>query len=294
MQKRTASHSESGKFASLRIRNSYYFLLLVLTLFLLNGCQQNSTSLSTTTPTVDVQKTNRERGEQIIAENLKREAAPYRKSRVRLTVTSEKEPTQIYVLAISRKHTEAETRTLTEIIEPKEDQDLATLTVEQKGKPTVSIAYVSSTNKFRESGTGKIFFGGLTAQELLGEWHKYDSRLLLEKELGGVKTLEVESTLKPDADSVIQRYVSVFRADNYLPIELRLFGSDGKPLRLFQIKETRPIEGRNVVWRTEIENYVYKTKVIIETLEMSFPAKLPDSYFEKDYLKSRAASKQNF
>ena len=42
-----------------------------------------------------------------------------------------------------------------------------------------------------------MFFGGLTAQELLGEWDKYDYSLVDEKELGGVKVYEVEGTLKP-------------------------------------------------------------------------------------------------
>lgn len=271
---------------SLKLVKLYYFLLVLYLLLILISCTQNRTSQVTNSPIIEVTQNNRERGEQIIAENLKREAAPYRKSRVRLTITSEKDPTQVYVLEIWRKQTNEGALTLTKVIEPKEDQDLATLTVEQKDKPTINITYIPSSNKFRESGTDKIFFGGLTAQELLGEWNKYDSRLLSEKESNGVKLLEVESMLKPDADSVIKRYISLFRADNYLPVELQLFSTENKPLRRFQITETRTIENRKVVWRTEIQNYIYKTKVLIEVLELSFPAKIADNYFEKDYLKS--------
>ena len=67
-----------------------------------------------------------------------------------------------------------------------------------------------------------MFFGGLTAQELLGEWDKYDYQLLSEKDLNGVKVYEVEGNLKSPGYSIIARSVTLFRADNYLPAEMHL------------------------------------------------------------------------
>ena len=49
----------------------------------------------------------RERGKQIVAEYLKRDAAPYRKNRVRLTIASASEPLKVYELEIWRKQTAA-------------------------------------------------------------------------------------------------------------------------------------------------------------------------------------------
>lgn len=263
--------------------------LAISLLLILTGCNRKNTSGDTSSPPVGQLQDSPDRGELIIAEHLKRTAAPFRKSLVKLTVTSEKDPTQTYLLAISRKQTGDETLTLTEVVEPKEDQDLATLTVEQKDKPTVNITYIASSKKFRESGTGKSFFGGVTAQELLGEWHKYKTRLVSEQVVDGAKMFELESKLRENEDSAILRYHSLFRADNFLPYEMKLYGSDDKLLRRFAITKTRSIEGRQEIWRTEIENYIFRTKILLEVLEVSFPARIPDKIFDREYLKSKSA-----
>ena len=232
-----------------------------------------------------------ERGAQIVAEYLKRDAAPYRKNRVRLTIASESEPLQVYELEIWRKQTAAETLTLTHVVQPADESDLAALSVERKGEPTINVTYVSSTDQFRETGTNKMFFGGLTAQELLGEWDKYDYTLVAEKDLDGVKVYEVEGTLKPTADSMIARTRTLFRADTYLPAEMHLFNSDGKELRTFRVKEFRNVAGREAVWLTEIENHVRPTKVTIETLSLDWPEKADDAMFTRDRLKQLALRK---
>ena len=263
--------------------------LAVGLLLLTAGCIQNRGVTDADSPKNDVKsESSKQRGEQIVGEYLKRDFAPFRKSRVRLTVNASPEPTKTYVLDVWRRQKEDETRTLTQIVEPKEESDLASLTIEQNGKPTVNVSYVASSGQFRETGTNKIFFGGLTAQELLGEWQKYESRLLSEREKDGAKVFEVESVLKSNADSVIKRIVTLFRADDYLPVELRLFDAQNKELRTFQVTEIREIEGRKVVWRTEIENHVYKSKILIEFLSMSFAERIPDEVFEREYLKKIA------
>ncbi|MGH9928679.1 MAG: outer membrane lipoprotein-sorting protein [Pyrinomonadaceae bacterium] len=254
-------------------------VLLLLGLCGFSGCKRETPAGR------DYATMRHERGTQVVAEYLKRDAAPYRKHRVRLTITSTSEPLKVYELEIWRKQTEAETLTLTHIVQPADESDLAALSVERKGQPTINVTYVSSADQFRETGTNKMFFGGLTAQELLGEWDKYDYTLVDEKDLNGVKVYEVEGTLKPAGESVIARTRTLFRADTYLPTEIHLFDSGGEEVRTFQVKTYRNFAGREAVWLTEIENHVRPTKVTIETLSLDFPEKADDAMFTRDRLK---------
>jgi hypothetical protein len=254
-------------------------LLVLLSLAAWSGCKRETPAGR------DFVAAHQERGRQVVAEYLKRDAAPYRKYRVRMTITSATEPLKVYELEIWRKQTGAETLTQTHVVQPGDESDLAALSIERKGEPTTNVTYVSSMDEFRETGTNKMFFGGLTAQELLGEWEKYDYSLVEEKELGGVKVYEVEGTLKPGTESVIARTRTLFRADTYLPAEMHLFDSDGKEVRTFQVKTYRNVGGRDVIWLTEIENHLRPTKITIETLGLDFPEKADDAIFTRDRLK---------
>jgi hypothetical protein len=227
----------------------------------------------------------RQRGAEVVAEYLKRDAAPYRKNRVRMTISAPSEPVKVYELEIWRKQAPEETLTLTHIVQPADESDLAALSIERKGQPAVNVTYVSSTGEFRETGTNKMFFGGLTAQELLGEWDKYDYQLLSEKDLNGVKFYEVEGNLNTPGYSVITRSITLFRADNYLPAEMHLFNSEGKELRSFKVSKYNRVAGRDVIWVTEIDNLLRQTKITIETLAQEFPEKVDDSIFLRDRLK---------
>jgi hypothetical protein len=260
-------------------------LLLFLSLCLASGCNREAPAGR------DDAAIRVERGAQVVAEYLKRDAAPYRKARVRLTLTSASEPLKIYELEIWRKQTAAETLTLTHVVQPADENDLAALSVERKGEPTVNVTYVSSMDQFRETDTNKMFFGGLTAQELLGEWDKYDYSFVAEKDLDGVKVYEVEGTLKPGAGSTIARTRTLFRADTYLPAAMHLFDSGGKEVRTFQVKKYHNYSGREAVSLMEIENHVRPTKVTIETLSLDLPEKADDAIFTRDRLKQLALRK---
>jgi hypothetical protein len=260
-------------------------LLLLLGLGVSNGCGPKVPGGR------DDGAANHERGAQIVAEYLKRDAALYRKTRVRLTITSESEPLQVYELELWRKQTAAETLTLTHVVQPAHESDLAALSIERKGEATINVTYISSMDQFRETGTNKMFFGGLTAQELLGEWDKYAYALVAEKDLNGVKVYEVKGTLKPAADSIIARTQTLFRADTYLPAEMRLFNSDDKPLRTFQVKTYRNVAGRETVWVTEIENHLRPTKITVETLSLDWPEKADEAMFTRDRVKQLALRK---
>jgi len=264
---------------------------LMIALSVFTGCRQETPAGR------DNAAASHERGTEVVAEYLKRDASPFRKQRVRLTIqdldaklppissSSASGPLKIYELEIWRKQTEAETLTLTHVVQPADDSDLAALSIERKGQPTTNVTYVSSTDQFRETGTNKMFFGGLTAQELLGEWDKYDYSLLAEKDLNGVKVYEVEGTLKPATESIIAKTRTLFRADNYLPAELHLFDSAGRELRTFLVKKYQSVAGREAVWLMEAENHLRPTKVTIETLSLDFPAKADEAMFTRDRLK---------
>jgi hypothetical protein len=257
-------------------------LLLLLSLCALNGCKRETPAGR------DDTATRRERGTQLVAEYLKRDAAPYRKIRVRMNITSESEPLKIYELEIWRKQSGDETLTLTHIVQPADESDLAALSIERKGQPAVNVTYVSSMDQFRETGTNKMFFGGLTAQELLGEWEKYDYSFLAEKDVDQVKYYEVEGVLKPSADSVLARTKTLFRADTYLPAEMHLMNSEGKELRTFKVTKFNKVAGRDAIWVTQIQNHQRPTKITIETLSLDFPEKMDDAIFTRDRLKQLA------
>ncbi|MCO6510888.1 MAG: outer membrane lipoprotein-sorting protein [Aridibacter famidurans] len=226
-------------------------------------------------------------GNQIVSEFLKRDSAPMRRSKARLTVEKEDGGTQTYVLEAFRLQKKDETRTFTRVIEPTDDSDIASLTIEKPGEPAVNITYVESQERFRETGTGKMFFGGLTTQELLGEWDKYDSELAAEKTVEGRKMYEVESTLKEGRDSVIYRIVALFDAETYLPTKLELFNSTGKLLRTFEVEGTAEFDGRTTVSKTVITNHIHRTKITIEQLELDHSIEPDPAMFEKEYLRTR-------
>ena len=267
---------------------SHVFVCTVLLLSLLasNSCQRE-----TATPSADDLATRQQRGAQVVAEYLKRDGSPYRKNRIRMTIVAPSEPVKVYELEIWRKQTSAETLTLTHVVQPADESDLAALSVERKGQPAINVTYVSSIDQFRETGTNKTFFGGLTTQELLGEWDKYDYQLLSEKDLNGVKVYEVEGKLKPATDSVIARSITLFRADTYLPAEVRLFNSAGKEFRIFKVTKYNSVAGHDAIWLLEIENLSRQTKITIETLGMEFPEKADEAIFSRDRLKQIAQRK---
>src|SRR5688572_19794041 len=153
------------------------------------------------------------KGNEAMAEYLKRDNTPFRKNRVRFTITSEEEPKKVYEIDTVRKQAGTDTLTLTQIVKPAEESDLASLTVESVGKPTSVATYVASMDEFRETDTGRMFFGGLTAGELLGEWNKFDYRLLGEKTVDGQQVLELEGKLKKPGTSLIARMHILMRAD---------------------------------------------------------------------------------
>jgi Outer membrane lipoprotein-sorting protein len=279
---------DRGVFPALRlaVRSVFPTLLILLGSVFLTSCDKTPAEVSG--PNKDPEKLARERGAQVIAEYLKRDATPYRQTRVRLTISDVRNETQIYELDVWRKQTANETLTLTQIAQPAAQRDLASLTIERQGEDAVNVTYLTANDQFRETGTNKSFFGGVTAQEFLGEWDKYDGRLVNEKGSGALTSYEIEARLKPKRDSTIARLTAVFRGDTYLPAEMHAFNSDGEELRTFRITDYRNFSGRPVVGRMEIKNHIFKTTVIVEVLNMMFPGGMDDSLFTREHLKQIA------
>src|SRR5262245_57612418 len=253
-------------------------LICVLVTF---GCSDSGT-VGTTPANQPESGAAANRGNEIIAEFLKRDAAPLRKNRVRLTITSETEPKKVYELDTLRKQQGNETTTLTQIVKPAEDTDLASLTVESEGKPTSVTTYVASMDEFRETDTGRMFFGGLTAGELLGEWNKFDYRLLGEKTLDGQKVYELEGKLKKQGSGLIAKMIVLVNADNYLPVEIQMFDSGGRQIRTFKVTEVKSDAKGEYAARTEIENLVYNSKTVAEVLSREFPASIDEGAFARE------------
>ena len=227
------------------------------------------------------------RARQIVNEYLKRDSSPYRKSRIRFTVTEEGEPAKIYEIESTRKQTPEETTTLTQIVAPP-DEIGSSLAIESTGKKTIIVTYAESTGEFRETDSKKIFFGGLTAGELLGDWDKFNYQFISEKQLNGVRVFDVEGKLKPDGDSVVSRMVVSFRAEDHVPAESHLFGADGKELRVYKTTVIKEDPTHPYASRVEVDNNVYKSHILLEVLSQDYPAAIDDSMFTRDKLKTPA------
>ncbi|MFN2500459.1 MAG: outer membrane lipoprotein-sorting protein [Pyrinomonadaceae bacterium] len=229
-----------------------------------------------------------ERGEEIVAEHIRRDAAPFRKDRIRFTISAPDEPVEIFELDVFRRQRGGETNTLSMIVKPDADAGSGSLTTERAGQPTVNITYSVSRDEFRETDTGRMFFGGLTAQELLSEWSKYSYHFIDERDFQGSRVFAVEGRLKKSESSVITLNKLLFDAVTYLPVEMRLFDRTGKELRTFQSKETGSVDGRAFVRRTDVVNHVYNSNITIEILSREFPATLEDSLFDREHLRRSA------
>ncbi|MGH9947388.1 MAG: outer membrane lipoprotein-sorting protein [Pyrinomonadaceae bacterium] len=259
-------------------------LFFTFAALLLIGCSQPTANDPVSSPNAGAEK----RGAEITAEFLKRDSAPFRKSRVRFTTTEEGQPPKIYELDTWRAQSDGETKTLTRIVKPAEDADLASLTIESEGKPTVVTSYVASRGEFRETDTNKIFFGGLTAGELLGEWGKFDYKFIEEKTVDGQKVYEIEGNLKKGESGLVQKMFILMGAENYVPVELRLFDNGGRHIRTYRIVETKSDAKGAYAAKTEVENLIYRNKTIIEVLSREFPATIDASFFERAKLKEIA------
>jgi len=268
--------------------NSIYgvwFLLISVAIFA--GCgSRGDQGSGSETPTLAGKTQNR--GSEIVAEYLKRDDSPFRKQRVRFTINEEGEAARLYEIDSWRKKTGSDAVTLTQIVTPAEDRGLGSLTIETNGKEPLVVTYAQSRNEFREADTGKMFFGGLTAGELLGEWYKFDYRFITEKELGGAKVFEVEGKIKPDTTSVISRMTVLFRSDNFQPVELHLFDVNDREIRIYRTVELKNAADRVYPARTEVENPVYKARITIEILSREYPANIDDAMFTREKLKQIA------
>jgi len=203
------------------------------------------------------------RAEAIVDEHLKRDAAPYRKDHIRFTVTEKGNAPEITELDVWRRQSGDVTTTLSVITKPSEDAGTGSLTVDEKGKPAVVVTYAASRGEFRETDTGKMFIGGLTAQELLGTWDKYDYKLIGERGNG-------------------------FEVDNYLPIEMNLFDNLEKKIRTYVVQEVKSANGRPYIAKTVVTNHVYGAEITIEVISREYPGNLDDALFTRERLKQTA------
>ncbi len=261
------------------------FLITLIITFLAIGCGGKSTA----DPSVaGGGKPASDRGNEIVEEYLKRDASPYRKDRVRFTIKEEGEKTEIFELDVFRRQANGVTTTLSIITKPEDDAGSGTLTVEEKGKPAVNVTYSVSRDEFRETDTGKMFFGGLTAQELLGEWNKYAYKFTGEVTSGGTAGLGVEGKLKDGEKSVVASNKIIFDAKDYVPLEVSLFDNTSKEIRTYKKGEIKSVNGRPYVASTNVVNHVYNSRITIEILSRELPEKLDDAIFTREKLKQSA------
>lgn len=266
----------------------HYRLFSILPLFLianmLAGCQQKPGQSNLN------EETQRTRGAEIVAEFQKRDSPPSRHVQLRMSIESPDQPQKTYEFEIWRKHNQDETKSLLHVTAPSSERALVSLSSQQRGQEPVNVTYSPAKNEFEEFNADRQAFGGLTVQEMLGDWGKYDARLISEKDVSGVKMYEVENTLKANESSTIKRFIVLIRSDNMLPAEAHVFNAQDSEIRTYRIKEYRTIEGHPTFWRIEIENPVRKTKINLEVLNESFNERFDDKLFTRENLKRLATT----
>ncbi|MBV9215074.1 MAG: outer membrane lipoprotein-sorting protein [Acidobacteria bacterium] len=240
----------------------------------------------TTQPTSSPVASNADRGNQIVADYQKDANAPFRQDHVRFTIRSEKDPVQIYEIDVWRRNTDSETDTLSIITKPAEDAGTGSLAIERPGEATVNMTYAASRDEYRETDTGKMFFGGLTAQELLGEWNKYDFKYLGDKPVNGRTGSEVEGHLRKGETSTIDSVKATFDTETHVLLEMHLFDNTGKELRTYTSGDIKEQSGHKYVARTEVENHVYNSHITIEVITREYPASIDNSFFQREKLKT--------
>ena len=266
----------------------HYRLFSILALFLITnmlaGCQQKPEQSNLNA------ETQRARGAEIVAEFQKRDSSPSRHLQLRMSIDSPDQPQKVYEFEIWRKHNQDETKSLLHVIKPLSESALVSLSTQRKGAETVNVTYHPDKNEFEEFNADQQAFGGLTVQEMLGDWGKYDARLISERDVAGVKMYEIENTLKPNESSTIKRFTVLIRTDNMLPAEAHVFDAQDSEIRTYHIKEYRTIEGHPTFWRIEIENPVRHTKINLEVLNESFNERFDDKLFTRENLKRLATA----
>jgi len=270
------------------LRSILFLTILILVICCFAGCggNDNGNARPVSSAPKPTNADSHQKGAEIVAAYQKAIDIPFSKGRIKMTVDSPEEGKKIYEAEVIRRQTDDQTDTLTHVVKPETESDLATLAIEKKGQKTENVSYAQSTSKFVEYDSSKQTFGGLTAQELLGgELDKYNFNYLGEKDVDGAKTYEVESTLKPNEDSPLARVITLFREDNSLPVEIHIFNSKGDEMRTFHVREIRTVDGHSITWKTEIDNLVKKTKITIDVLNISFPPKMDADLFTRDNLK---------
>jgi hypothetical protein len=258
------------------------FILLLVLSGALYGCARDDRQ--------QAEARQRERGEQIVAEYRRRDGAPNRHLRLRMTMQSPNEPQRNYEFEVWRKQNQNETRTLMRVLSPQTERDLNSLSIERRGQRSENVSYRRASDEFQEFDSDRRVFGGLTVLELLGEWDNYNHRLISERETDGVRLYEVENTLKPGETSSITRFVALFRADTMLPVEAHLFNAQNVEVRSYYIREHRTVDGRPTVWRVDIENHQRNTRLGIEMLNVNFNEQLDDNLFTRENLRRLATT----
>lgn len=254
----------------------------------LTACSGSGGSAPSVPQSAPASTATTDRGAEIVAEYLKRDSAPYRHDKVRFTVREDDGKTSVTEVEVWRKQADGTTTTTSTITKPAEDAGTGSLTVEEKDKSAVQTTYSKSRDEFRDTDTGKMFFGGLTAQELLGEWGKYDFKFIAERDLGGKKAFDIEGKLRSGQRSPIASMKITFDAETYLPVEMHLIDATGKEMRTYSKAEVRNVGGRTFTGKIEVDNLVYGSHTTIEVLARDYPDRLDDAIFSKERLRASA------
>src|SRR5690348_11808969 len=112
-------------------RKSAYivFLVIVILAACFAGCNDDETANKKTEPVQPkpVSGDTHQKGEQIVAGYLKAIDIPYSKGRIKMTVVTSDQGTKVYEAEVIRRQTPDQTETLTHVVKPENESDLATL-----------------------------------------------------------------------------------------------------------------------------------------------------------------------
>jgi outer membrane lipoprotein-sorting protein len=209
---------------------------------------------------------------------------------MRLTVEDQRSKDKRVDFKILRKYSEDGARTFLTILAPIKDTDKAFLAIEQSGRPTQALSYLSGLKKLtRLNSARQLGIGGakVTVQELLGmELNQYSHTRGERVSENDEQMIKVEFNGNPALSLAYPRIIGFFREKDQQPARFELYDARDELQKRITIVKIRPVDGRQTITALAIDDLEHQQMLKLETRKIEYDRGLPDSIFTEDHLKT--------
>jgi Outer membrane lipoprotein-sorting protein len=209
---------------------------------------------------------------------------------MRLTVEKQQSKEERVDFKIQRKYSEDGAKTFLTILAPIKETDKAFLAIEQSGRPTQALSYLSGLKKLTRLGSARqLGIGGarVTVQELLGmELNQYSHTTGERVSENDEQMIKVEFNGNPALSLAYPRIIGYFREKDQQPARFELYDARDELQKRITIEKIKPVEGRQTITALAIDDLEHRQMLKLETRKIEYDRGLPDSIFTEDHLKT--------